>query len=133
MSRVLESVDAHAAAMVDETSALIRIPSVSGSDAENEAQAVLARRLSTSGYDVDHWQLDLDELSGHPEFPGIEVDRQEAWGLVARLPGTGDGPTLMLNGHIDVVPIGDPNAWVDAPFAGDDPRRASSTDAARAT
>ncbi len=118
MSRVLESVDAHAAAMVDETSALIRIPSVSGSDAENEAQAVLARRLSTSGYDVDHWQLDLAELSSHPEFPGVEVDRQEAWGLVARLPGTGDGPALMLNGHIDVVPIGDPNAWVDAPFAG---------------
>ena len=49
-------------AMVDETSALIRIPSVSGSDAENEAQAVLARRLGTTGYDVDHWQIDLDEL-----------------------------------------------------------------------
>ncbi len=113
-SKVLESVDALAAAMVDETSALIRIPSVSGSDAENEAQAVLARRLSTSGYEVDHWQLDLEALSGHPDFPGVEVDRHEAWGLVARLPGTGDGPALMLNGHIDVVPIGDPNAWVDA-------------------
>ena len=56
--------------------------------------------------------------AAHAEFPGVEVDRQEAWGLVARLPGTGDGPALMLNGHIDVVPIGDPNAWVDPPFAG---------------
>ena len=56
--------------------------------------------------------------AAHPDFPGVEVDRQEAWGLVARLPGTGDGPALMLNGHIDVVPIGDPNAWVDPPFAG---------------
>ena len=33
------------------------------------------------------------------------------------MPGTGDGATLMLNGHIDVVPIGDPDAWDAQPFA----------------
>jgi len=115
---VLESVDALAPAMVDETSALIQIPSISGSDAENEAQAVLAHRLRTTGYDIDHWRIDLDEVCMHADFPGVEVDRQEAWGLVARLPGTGGGPALMLNGHIDVVPVGDPNAWIDPPFAG---------------
>ena len=58
-------------------------------------------------------------LTAHPDFPGMEVPRQEAWGLVGRLPGTGDGPTLMLNGHIDVVPIGDPNAWSTSPFSGE--------------
>jgi len=35
------------------------------------------------------------------------------------LPGTGDGPTLMLNGHIDVVPTGDPDAWIESPFSGE--------------
>ena len=53
-----------------------------------------------------------------PTSPASRSIAREAWGLVARLPGTGGGPALMLNGHIDVVPVGDPNAWVDPPFAG---------------
>jgi acetylornithine deacetylase len=49
------------------------------------------------------------------------VHRDEAWGLVGRLPGTGsgDGPTLMFDGHVDVVPVGDPAAWsTPDPFSG---------------
>ena len=55
----------------------------------------------------------------HADFPGSEVDRREGWGLVGRLPGTGDGAQLMLNGHIDVVPTGDRHAWSDDPFGGE--------------
>lgn len=42
---------------------------------------------------------------------GLEVDvRQVTPGrtnLYARIAGRGDGPTLMLNGHLDTIPIGD--------------------------
>jgi acetylornithine deacetylase len=48
----------------------------------------------------------------------MEVTRDTAWGLVARLPGTGGGRSLMLNGHLDVVPPGDPGAWSDDPYSG---------------
>ena len=80
---------------------VVRQPSVSGTDGENEAQAYMAGLFADGGLDVDHWQLDLETLTAHPDFPGMEVPRSEAWGLVGRLPGTGDGPTLMLNGHIE--------------------------------
>src|SRR5687767_13583258 len=96
---------------------MVRVPSVSGSDAENEAQHLFADRMSRGGLDTDYWQIDLDELVGLADFPGMEVPRREAWGLVGRLPGNGDGPALMLNGHIDVVPTGDPAAWAVPPFA----------------
>ena len=46
------------------------------------------------------------------------MQRTEAWGLVGKLAGAGDGATLMLNGHIDVVPPGDRAAWSADPFAG---------------
>jgi len=105
--------------MVDAVSALVHIPSVSGTDAENDAQHHVAGLMSAGGLDVDMWQIDLDEMFAKPEFPGVEVDRREAWGLVGRLPGAGDGPTLMMNGHVDVVPIGDPNAWTSPPFDGE--------------
>lgn len=96
---------------------LVRIPSISGTDEENDAQAFLAGVLDGAAFDVDHWRIDLDALGDDPEFPGMEVERSEAWGLVGRRPGTGDGAALMLNGHIDVVPIGDPDAWETPPFA----------------
>jgi hypothetical protein len=45
--------------------------------------------------------LPLAELERAPDFPGVEVARQDAFGLVGRLKGRGGGPTLMLNGHVD--------------------------------
>lgn len=115
---VLDEVEASAATVTALTGEIVRIPSVSGSDGENEAQAHVARLLDTNGLEVDHWRIDLDELQRHPDFPGMEVDRTEAWGLVGRLPGTGDGPSFMLNGHIDVVPPGDLANWADHPWTG---------------
>ena len=105
--------------MLATTSEVVRIPSVSGTDAENDAQADMAKRMAMAGLDVDHWRIDLPSLTAHPDFPGMEVDRSEAWGAVGRLTGSGDGATLMLNGHIDVVPTGDPDAWTEHPFSGD--------------
>lgn len=116
--RVLQQVDDMTDAMVAELQTLLRIPSVSGTGEENTGQSHMAALLGTGGLDVDHWQIDLAELQRQDDFPGMEVKREEAWGLVARLPGggTGDGATLMLNGHIDVVPQGDPDAWTVDPF-----------------
>lgn len=98
----------------------IRIPSISGTADENSGQAHIAEIFTSGGLEVDHWSIDLAELQAHADFPGMEVPRDEAWGLVGRLPGTGggDGATLMLNGHIDVVPPGDRDAWADDPFSG---------------
>lgn len=115
---VLQQVDRSVDEMVREVSAFVRIPSVCGTDAENDAQHEMARRFGAAGLEVDHWPIDLDELVAHPDYPGSEVVRHEAWGLVGRLPGTGGGATLLFNGHIDVVPVGDPDAWSEDPFSG---------------
>jgi acetylornithine deacetylase len=116
-ARVLQAVDAATDEMVALTASIVRLPSVSGTAGENDAQQRMADVLGEGGMDVDHWALDLPALTAHPDFPGMEVDRTEAWGLLGRLPGTGDGATLMLNGHIDVVPTGDPAAWAEQPFS----------------
>jgi acetylornithine deacetylase len=110
--RALEAIDE--AAVVAELQGLVAIPSVSGSDAESDIQHVLAERLRAADLDVDLWALDLPRLQAHPDFPGCEVERSEAWGLVA---GTGDGvPALALQAHVDVVPPGSLRAWPTDPF-----------------
>jgi len=118
-ARVLDEVDRAAPDTERELAELVAVPSVSGTDAEHEIQERLAHDLTAAGLEVDHWRLPLDDLLAEPDFPGVEVPRDEAWGLVARLPGNGDGATLMLNGHVDVVPVGDPTAWSSPdPFSG---------------
>jgi len=118
-ARVLAEVDAAADATEQQLARLVQVPSVGGTDPEHEIQALLATGLAELGLEVDHWRLPLTELLADPDFPGVEVERDEAWGLVGRLPGHGDGPALLLNGHVDVVPVGDPAAWsTPDPFSG---------------
>jgi acetylornithine deacetylase/succinyl-diaminopimelate desuccinylase family protein len=51
---------------------------------------------------------------------GMEVDRWEVLpgrsDVVGTLPGEGDGRSLILNGHVDVVPAGDPSDWPHDPW-----------------
>ena len=122
MSATLTAMEADALAAVDEAAIartlldLLAIPSVTGSAAESELQHILAPRLDALGLEVDLWAMDLPVLRADPEFPGAEAPRDEAWGLAAVTPGGGDGPTLILQGHVDVVPPGDPAKWRGDPF-----------------
>ena len=117
--RVLTWFDDRAGEVVASLQELVRIPSVSGSEAENEVQAVLAARMPGLGLEVDHWPVPLAQTLAEPGFPGVEVERTEAWGLVGALRGRGDGPSLMLDAHVDVVPTGEPSTWRDGhPFSG---------------
>lgn len=118
-ARVLDAVDESAAELVTFLADLVRMPSVGGTDVENSAQEHVAGVFDRVGLDVDHWRLPLAELLAEPDFPGVEVDRREAWGLVGRLAGRGAGRSLMMNGHIDVVPPGDLAAWTGGdPYSG---------------
>jgi acetylornithine deacetylase len=114
--------------LIDVTSQLVRIPSTGGSADEERAQRWFAERLAEAGLEVDRWPIDLAVTTADPEFPGQEVDRTVASGLVGRLPGAGGTGTgnlgngarrVMLNGHIDVVPPGDVSAWTADPFSGE--------------
>jgi acetylornithine deacetylase len=116
VAAALDAVDE--TAVVDLLQDLVRVPSITGSPEESEAQHRLALRLAAAGMDVDLWPVDLAETTSDPDFPGMEAPRDEAWGLVGSWGGD-DGPTLVLNGHIDVVPPGDPALWTTDPWGGE--------------
>ncbi len=99
---------------------LLSIPSMGGTPAEVDAQSFLAERWRQDGWQVQEWEIDLSSITARSDFPGMEVERTRALGVLARRPGTGGGRTLMLNGHTDVVPPGDLAAWSTDPFV---PRR----------
>jgi succinyl-diaminopimelate desuccinylase len=76
---------------------LIRIPSLSG-----EEGAVATRVLS-----------EMKALG----FDDVRADR--LGNVIGVLRGTGDGPTVMLNSHLDVVGEGEASEWEHPPFSGD--------------
>ena len=118
-SQLLAAVALESDAMVALLRDLVRIPSIGGSEDEVAIQHMLARHFEAEGLATQVWPLPLDTLRVEAEFPGVEVERHEAWGLVGRLAGRGGGRSLMLNAHVDVVPPGDLAAWSDDPFGGE--------------
>jgi acetylornithine deacetylase len=93
---------------------LIRLPSVTGD--ERAVQNRVALSLAEAGLEVDQFEADVGQLKAHPRFPGMEVDRTEAV-LVAGLLGQKGDRSLILNGHVDVVPVGDRQAWHSSPWS----------------
>jgi acetylornithine deacetylase len=108
------------AVLVESLMEMVRIPSMGGTDAEVEVQEHAAAMLRDLDTEVDRWDIDLAELGRDPWFPGVEVEREHAVGVVGTMPGQADEvmPALVLQGHLDVVPPGDPDNWLGVdPFS----------------
>ena len=80
-------------------------------------QHTVARWCEEAGLEVDTWALDLDALRADPDFPGTEAARGRGLRRRRHLEG-GRCAGLVLEGHVDVVPVGDIANWPDAqPFS----------------
>ena len=103
----------HRTWLTETLEALVRIPSVTGN--EDAAQEWVARTLGELGGEVDRWRVEPEALQGEADYPGARVTSPRL-NVVARFAGTGGGPTLILNGHIDTVTPGDEGRWAHPPF-----------------
>ena len=82
---------------------------------EAALQRALAARLERHGAEIDLWEPAPEDVAGHPlSIEGIEFTGRPQ--LAARLRGTGGGTSLLLNGHIDVVPATLADGWTQDPF-----------------
>jgi acetylornithine deacetylase len=112
-----ESVEKLDAQCVDFLSALVATPSITGQ--ERDAQSQVERRLREMGLEVDSWCPTRNELERHPAFSDDGLPIGDRPVIVARWRGTDpNARSLILNGHIDVVPEGDANSWTDGPWSG---------------
>lgn len=118
--RVLLALSASRTELVDLATALIAFDTttrdtVAGPRQEQDLQAYLGWRLRRIGAEVDIWEPEPDSVP-----PSRQVPTQLNWEgypqLVARLPGTGGGRSLLLNGHIDTVSPEPVSGWTSNPF-----------------
>ncbi len=113
--RIKEAVAAGFDEQVRFTSDLTALPSLRGREAP--AQDVMARAYRAAGLAVDRFKVELDDIRHLPGFSPVAVSYDDAWNVVGahRAPDP-RGRSLILNGHIDVVPTGPVELWSAPPF-----------------
>lgn len=113
MRDVVEMVAAQADDTVEALRELVRTPSVTGDEAA--AQEVMRGLMLESGLDVEVYAPTRADVVDHPSFSDDGLPLGNRAVVVGR---TGPpGPTVVLNGHIDVVPVGDERRWRDDPWS----------------
>ena len=95
---------------------LVRIPSITGS--EEAIQDEMVRRFREIGLATERIETDPVTFAAVPDWPGAEMPRTSLPVVVGRL-GRPGGRRILLVGHVDVVPPGDPATWTGDPFSGD--------------
>ena len=94
----------------------VQSPSVQGE--ERSIQESIASRLAELGLAVDLWVMEGEELLAHPYFVSPRTVFDSSPNVVGVWKGQGGGRSIILNGHVDVVPAGDQAQWSDDPFSG---------------
>lgn len=96
---------------------IVQEPSTTGN--ELGAQTLMADRLKEKGLDVDVWTPDYDELMKSEFFNPLRENYEGSPNVVGVLKGKEKGRSVILNGHIDVVPAGDESKWKHGAYSGD--------------
>lgn len=103
-------------ALLEDLRELVRIPSITGS--EERVAVWAADALRALGLQVEVVQPDLAAHRADPEWPGEEMSRTTLPVVIGRA-GAAGGRRLILSGHLDVVPPGEPSTWTTDPWGGE--------------
>jgi len=87
---------------------------------EQPAQEMMREKFEELGLELDVWEPDAGRLRDHPGFfettPFREYGYEGRGNIAATKRGDGDGRSLTLSGHVDVVPPDPVSAWEHNPW-----------------
>jgi len=103
--------------IVDLTSEMIAIPSVTGN--EEKMALWVSDWLSGKGFRVESFEIDPEEMARrYPKwFYRWSFPYEGRPNILGRIPGAGGGKSLMINFHLDVVDAS-PEVWTVNPWEG---------------
>ena len=113
--RILAAVYARFDEQLEATAELVSTPS--RREREAPAQNLMESRLQNLGLAIDRWIIDSPELEALPGYGPSTVEYTGMTNIVATYePKRERGKSLILNGHIDVVPQGPEDKWSRSPW-----------------
>jgi acetylornithine deacetylase len=119
---VFDEIEKQKGEMIAFLQKMVRTPSVTGF--EKDAQQIMADTFASMGLKLDVFTA--DEVEGLKEHPGFfptpaygKYGYKNRPNVVGKWAGSGGGKSLILCGHIDVVPPDPVDAWTRDPWCGD--------------
>ncbi|MFC1885756.1 ArgE/DapE family deacylase [Thermodesulfobacteriota bacterium] len=100
--------------LVESTQELVRIPSLTGR--EGDAQAFMETRYRELGLELETFTAVEDDIAQHPAYVNIPGDYENRPNVVGILKGSEESPSLILNGHVDVVSPEPIDQWTYDPW-----------------
>ena len=95
---------------------LVQCPSLAND--EGPVQDIIQDKLKSLGLDTEKIIVKFDKLKDHPAFCDDGFSPDSRVNIVGQWHNDGDGKSLILNGHVDVVPPGPENLWNKSPWSG---------------
>jgi acetylornithine deacetylase len=113
--RVCNEIEKMNEEIVQTVQSLVRIPSVVGS--EGQAQEFMEERYrSMAPLEVICFQPEIDRVKDHPAFIDTGMSYEGRRNVIGLLPGNKTSPSLILNGHVDVVSPEPVRSWSHDPW-----------------
>lgn len=113
--RIVAEVDRAFDAQLTATQDLVRLPTLRTE--EESGQDAMFEAMQARGLEMDRWELDPESLSSHIGYGPTTVSYQGMDNVVGTYrPEEETGRSLILNGHMDVVPVGPEDAWSRSPW-----------------
>ncbi|WP_160123448.1 ArgE/DapE family deacylase [Rhodovarius lipocyclicus] len=118
LARLKAAVEENFAAETQFLTDLVRFPSLRGQEAP--LQDWISRQFAGRGWAVDRFSLADVPLESHPKAsPMVDCDPAGSFQVVGtKRAANPKGRSLILQGHIDVVPEGPLEMWTFPPYAG---------------
>lgn len=114
-TQIMSAVERKFDVQIDFLNELSSFPSTRGN--EQTAQNFMAENLKERGYETDTWTIDVDDIVHLPGFSPVIGNYEDAQNVVGtHRSHSQKGKSLILNGHIDVVPAGPLDMWTTPPF-----------------
>jgi acetylornithine deacetylase len=115
INKIVDAVNQGFDEQIDFLAELVSFPSLRGEEAP--AQEFMAEAYRESGLEVDLWKLNVGDLENISGYSPQHTSFEKALGVVGiHSPTSPVGKSLILNGHIDVVPTGPTDMWTTPPF-----------------
>lgn len=114
VARIRSAVAGRAGWIEQQLKDVVAIPSVSGD--EHAVQAHMRGLLDSLGFKTSEIPVELDRLKQHPGYSRPVPGHHGGANVFGSLEGDGRNRSLLVSGHVDVVPTGPEPLWADGPF-----------------
>jgi acetylornithine deacetylase len=115
-SQIIGAIDERRDEVINFLQKLVQFNSVTGN--EGYIQSFIAETLHNMNLEVDVFEPDPEVLRNYPGFLKPDLGFTGRPNVVGLWHGSGNGRSLILNGHVDTVPIEPQEKWLSNPLSG---------------